>query len=211
MFDQASLILFMTASITLLVIPGPAVLFVVARSIEHGRWAGIVSTLGISLGTIVHILFAAFGLSAILMQSALAFSLIKYLGAVYLVYLGIKTLMGETKAIEATIEEDLDYWRIFRQGIVVNVLNPKTALFFFAFLPQFVNTDTGSVAAQVIVLGLIFVGLATVSDSVYAVVAGAIRDLIAGNQTIARIQKVASGFIYIGLGAVAAFSGNNQS
>jgi len=165
--------------------PGPAVLFVVARSLEQGRMAGIVSAMGIGLGSIVHIVFAALGLSALLMQSALAFSIVKYLGAAYLVLLGIRTLTSKTLPDNMQPKGRMKYSKILSQGFIVNLLNPKTALFFFAFLPQFVNPARGSVEKQIIILGTILVCLGIVSDSLYALVAGTAGQLLTGNVQVA--------------------------
>ncbi len=141
--DPGTLAVFAAAAIALLVIPGPAVLYIVTQSIEHGRTAGLVSMLGIQTGGLVHVLAAALGLSALLMRSATAFEIVKFAGAGYLIFLGLRKLFSRER-FETTSERPprrLD--RLYRQGIVVNVLNPKTALFFFAFLPQFVASRPG--------------------------------------------------------------------
>jgi len=143
--DPGTLALFAGAAVALLVIPGPAVLYIVAQSIEHGRGAGLVSMLGVQFGGLVHVTAAALGLSALLVSSAVAFNVVKYAGAAYLIFLGLRKLLRRER-FETTGERPprrLD--RLFAQGIVVNVLNPKTALFFFAFLPQFVDVSAGSV------------------------------------------------------------------
>ena len=131
--------LFIVASVVLLLTPGPAVLFIVARSLEQGRAAGLVSVLGIHLGTIVHITAAAVGLSALLVSSALAFAIVKYLGAAYLIWIGIRTLLARDPDPEAPRVPAEPLRRVFRDGFVVNLFNPKTAIFFLAFLPQFVD------------------------------------------------------------------------
>lgn len=189
--------------------PGPAVLFVVARSLEQGRMAGIVSAMGIGLGSIVHIVFAALGLSALLMQSALAFSIVKYLGAAYLVFLGIRTLTSKTLPDNMQPKGRMKYSKILSQGFIVNLLNPKTTLFFFAFLPQFVNPARGSVEKQIIILGAILVCLGIVSDSLYALVAGTAGQLLSGNVQVARAQKYLAGTIYISLGITTALLGSS--
>lgn len=189
--------------------PGPAVLFVVARSLEQGRMAGIVSAMGIGLGSIVHIVFAALGLSALLMQSALAFSIVKYLGAAYLVFLGIRTLTSKTLPDNMQPKGRMKYSKILSQGFIVNLLNPKTTLFFFAFLPQFVNPARGSVEKQIIILGAILVCLGIVSDSLYALVAGTAGQLLSGNVQVARAQKYLAGTIYISLGITTALMGSS--
>lgn len=162
-------------------------LFIVARSLEQGRLAGLVSVLGVQLGAIVHVLFAALGLSALLMQSALAFGVVKYAGAAYLIYLGLRTLLARTDMPSEVEVEPKRLSRVLLQGFLVNLLNPKTALFFFAFLPQFVQPAHGPVAAQVVVLGLLFIGLALISDSLYALLAGNAGRLMKGNRRFAQV------------------------
>ena len=204
--DLSTLAVFSTAAIALLVIPGPAVLYIVSRSIDQGRPAGLVSMLGIHVGSLVHVAAAALGLSAVLVSSATAFSVVKYLGAAYLVWLGIRRLRGGDASDRPAVRRD-DLGRIFRQGIVVNVLNPKTALFFFAFLPQFVRPGDGPVAAQVVVLGLLFIGLGLVSDGLYAVLAARFASWLRTNRRWPRIERRLSGGILITLGASAALAG----
>ncbi|HEX2045734.1 MAG TPA: LysE family translocator, partial [Gaiellaceae bacterium] len=170
--EGSTLLLFAGASLALLVVPGPAVLFIVARSVEHGRSAGLVSMLGVQVGALVHVAAAVLGISALLVQSAVAFSVVKYAGAGYLVYLGVRRLLDRGSAEATARGEAQAFARLFRQGIVVNVLNPKAALFFFAFLPQFVEPEAGAVALQMGLLGLLFVALALVSDGLYALAAG---------------------------------------
>ena len=149
---SSSLLLFVSAAVVLLVIPGPAVLYVTSRSIGQGRSAGFVSALGIGAGTLVHAAAAAVGLSALLMSSAIAFSAVKYLGAAYLIYLGIQKLRREESLEPSQGASRTKLSRVFGQGIIVNILNPKTALFFFAFLPQFVDASRGNVALQILFL-----------------------------------------------------------
>ena len=146
----SSSFLFVTAALVLLLIPGPAVFYIVGRSIGHGRSAGLVSALGISVGSLVHTAAAAVGLSALLMSSAVAFAAVKYLGAAYLIYLGIQKIRREEPFELSGDAPRVKLGRIFGQGIVVNVLNPKAALFFFAFLPQFVDASRGHVASQIL-------------------------------------------------------------
>jgi len=200
-FPELSTIeLFAVASVALLLIPGPAVLYIVTQSAEQGRSAGLASVAGIHIGTLVHILAAAIGLSALILASAVAFSVVKFAGAAYLVYLGVRKLLERGSASDAEpLRAPLR--RVFARGAVVNVLNPKTALFFLAFLPQFVDTDRGAVWSQVVVLGLVFVALGLISDSVYALVGDAVGSLLRR-----RAMRRVSGTIYIGLGAVAAFA-----
>ena len=189
--------------------PGPNTLYIIARSIQQGRLAGIVSSLGVQVGTMVHIAAAAMGLSALLVSSALAFNAVRYAGAVYLVYLGIRTLLREEKIEKARIQK-AKLSRVFYQGVVVNLLNPKTALFFFAFLPQFINVGRGTVAMQIALLGAILIFLGTLSDSIYALASGSLGNWLRGNLKFTRAQRYFAGSVYIGLGAATAFSGAHR-
>jgi threonine/homoserine/homoserine lactone efflux protein len=193
---------FALASIAVLLIPGPAVLYVVTQSAEQGRRAGLASVAGIHIGTFVHIVAAAVGLSALILASAVAFSAVKFAGAAYLVFLGVRKLL-ERGALDEAEPRPAPLRRVFARGVVVNVLNPKTALFFLAFLPQFVDTDRGAVWSQAVTLGLVFVALGLVSDSTYALVGDAVGSLL--RRRVTAMRRI-SGTIYIGLGAVAAFA-----
>jgi threonine/homoserine/homoserine lactone efflux protein len=197
---------FIVASIVLLLTPGPAVLFIVARSVQQGRAAGLASVLGIHLGTIVHIAAAAIGLSALIVSSALAFAFVKYLGAAYLIWIGVRTfLAGDQNAVaEAVPAEPLR--RVFRDGFVVNLFNPKTAIFFLAFLPQFVDPARGAVHWQILALGLTFMGLGIVSDGMFALAAGTAGDFLRRNRRFLRAQRWFAGGSFIGLGVTAAFA-----
>ncbi|MCB9451291.1 MAG: LysE family translocator [Anaerolineaceae bacterium] len=211
MVDSATLMVFMAAALALLLVPGPAVLYIVARSIDQGRAAGIVSAFGVGIGTLFHVAAAAAGLSALLVSSALAFSIVKYLGAAYLIYLGIQKLRERSLPEQVEQPQSATLRQVFSQGVVVNLLNPKLALFFFAFLPQFVSPARGSVAVQSLLLGLLFVGLGIVSDSVYAVLAGTLRHWLRSSRAFLRGQRYFSGGIYIILGLVTALSGSHES
>jgi len=205
--DTPQLTLFFVAAVALLVTPGPAVLYIVARSIEQGRMAGVVSTLGIALGTLVHVAAAAFGLSALLVSSALAFSVVKYLGAAYLIYLGLRKLFGRDEATAPDVNGQRKHSSMFYQGIVVSILNPKTALFFFAFLPQFTDVSGGGIATQILFLGTTFVLMGITSDSIYAMLAGTLGNSLRTNRRVLRFQRLLSGSIFLALGISAAFSG----
>ena len=200
--DSTRLGLFALAAIALLLIPGPSVLYVVTQSAEQGRLAGLASVLGIHLGTLVHVATAAFGLSALVLASAVAFNAVKFAGAAYLIYIGIRKLLDRSPATEDASRR-APLRTLFFRGAIVNVLNPKTALFFLAFLPQFVNTTSGGVWFQVVVLGLLFIGLGLISDSLYALAGGYIGGLLRRRRTA---MRYASGTIYIGLGTVAALA-----
>ena len=199
--DITTILAFATAAFILLVIPGPAVLYVITRSTEQGTKAGLISVCGIQAGTVVHAIAAAFGVSAILMASAMAFAVLKYAGAGYLIYLGCKKIFGKKKTGESS--KPLPKQRmqaIFWQGMVVNVLNPKCALFFFAFLPQFINPAAGNVTGQVLFFGLLFTLLAFMTDGSYALAAGRLGKWLKGNTYYLKLEAYISGFIYIALG-----------
>jgi threonine/homoserine/homoserine lactone efflux protein len=200
--DSTSLWLFCLAAVALLAIPGPAVLYVVVQSAEQGRRVGLASVAGIHLGTLVHVAAATVGLSALIVASALAFSVVKYAGAAYLVFLGIRKLL-ERSASTRVARGPEPLRRAFLRGAVVNILNPKTALFFLAFLPQFVDPDRGGVWSQSLVFGFVFVGLGLVSDSLYAVAAGTVGGVLRRKR---RALRYGSGAVYIGLGAAAALA-----
>jgi threonine/homoserine/homoserine lactone efflux protein len=208
--EFASLGLFIAAALVLLLTPGPAVLYIVARSIDQGRRAGLVSMLGVHAGTLVHVAAAAAGLSALLAASAMAFSVVKYLGAAYLIFLGVRRLLDRTTSVTSPRPGRRHLRRAFLDGVVVNVLNPKTALFFLAFLPQFVMTARGDVGAQILGLGLLFVGLGVITDGLYALGAGTAAQWLRGNPQFVRSERWVSGGMYIGLGVAAAFSSTHR-
>ena len=206
-----SLAVFAVASAVLILIPGPAVLYIVARSVHQGRKAGIVSALGVEIGSLVHIVGAALGLSAILVSSSVAFSVVKFAGAAYLIYLGIRTLLTREEVTEAVEVTPMKLRRLFGQGVIVNVLNPKVALFFFAFFPQFIDPNRGSVALQTLVLGVVFCIVGTTLDCTWALLAGSAGSWLKGNVHFLRRQRFVTGAIYLGLGVTTAFSGNGKS
>jgi threonine/homoserine/homoserine lactone efflux protein len=208
--DPGSLVLFVAAALALLVVPGPAVLYVVARSIHQGRRAGLASVLGIHTGTLVHIAAATAGLSALILSSAVAFTAVKLAGAAYLVGLGLWTLFWRRAEAEISFGGERALRRVFAQGIVVNVLNPKTALFFVAFLPQFVDPDAGTPALQIAFLGLLFAALGLVTDSLWAVVAGTAGGLLRGSRRFLLAQRCVAGSVYVGLGVATAFAGGSE-
>lgn len=202
---------FILASAILLIIPGPAVIYIVTRSVDQGRLAGIVSMLGIHVGTLFHIAAAAFGISALLATSAIAFSIVKYLGAAYLIYLGIQKLLGSDSPKKIEPPEPKKLRSLFYEGIIVNVLNPKTALFFLAFLPQFVDPSGESATFQILLLGLIFIVMGIISDGFYALMAGTLGNWLKQSSYFLRIQRYFSGSIYIFLGLVTAFSSSGKT
>ena len=197
----------MGAALVLLLVPGPAVLYITARSASQGRLAGFVSVLAIETANFLQAVAAALGLSAILLSSALAFDVVKYLGAAYLIYLGIRKLLASDHETgnEAIKQEKLS--RIYWQGFAVNILNPKTALFFFAFLPQFVNPAKGNVIGQNLLLGAIFVGMAIITDSMYALLTSSIAGRLSGNRRFKKGGRYFAGLVYVGLGITTALTG----
>jgi threonine/homoserine/homoserine lactone efflux protein len=211
--DPARLGVFVAAAVVLLVTPGPAVLYITARSVTQGLRAGLVSVLGIETGASTHVLGAALGLSAVLASSAVAFSIVKYLGAAYLIVLGVRKLGSRPVSVPSGAREPapVPLKTIYAQGVVVSVLNPKTALFFFAFLPQFVDPKRGHVTTQMIVLGAIFVALAAISDGAYALLAGTAGRWLWRNPRFVQGERYVSGTVYLGLGAFTALSGSGGS
>lgn len=210
MLDQNSFKIFVAAALVLLLIPGPSVLYVVTRSIDQGRIAGITSVFGNALGSGILAVAGAAGLSAILASSALAFSIVKYLGAAYLIYLGIKRLFISDEVIPTLIERK-KLSNIFFQGTLVSLLNPKIALFFLAFLPQFVDPLRGYIWEQTLLLGLTFVGMGICTDSIYALLAGTFGNWVKQQNAVQVGQRYFSSGIYIALGLFSALSGSGKN
>jgi threonine/homoserine/homoserine lactone efflux protein len=206
--SHSSLLLFVTGAAILLVIPGPAVTYIVSRSIGQGRAAGLVSAMGITLGTLFHIVAATLGLSALLVSSALAFQFVKYAGAGYLIFLGIRTLRSSDAQLLESANGERKLGRIFGQGVLVNLLNPKTALFFLAFLPQFVEPARGHASLQIFELGVLFALMGWFSDSMWALAAGTVAEHIRRSAPLRRAQKNVSGGALIALGLASAFAGS---
>ncbi len=208
MISLRTFALFALGAGALIVTPGPAVLFIVARSVHQGRRAGLVSALGVAAGGLVHVSGAVLGFSALLASSALAFSTVKVLGAGYLLYLGVRAILGrvDVAAVEEAAPAPLQ--RLFTQGFVVNLLNPKTALFFLAFLPQFVDPARGHIPLQMLVLGGTFVVLAISSDSTYALLAGMLANRLGRTPRARRSAGILSGSIYIALGVGTILAGS---
>jgi len=211
--DAPTFGLFVAAALALLLVPGPSVLYVVGRGVEGGRSAGLVSVLGIGLGTLGHVAFAAAGLSAIVASSATAFSIVKWLGAAYLVWLGLRRLLGRNDADLTVNVESERLSRVFVEGVIVNLLNPKTALFFLAFLPQFVDPSRGPVWTQVSVLGLTLASLGLLTDGLYALLGGTAADWLSQRSETAsfrRMRRYIPGGVYIALGVVTVVSGSGK-
>jgi threonine/homoserine/homoserine lactone efflux protein len=199
MLEKAAFLTFLVAAFALNLVPGPDMLYVIGRSVGQGRKAGIVSSLGVFVGCWVHILAAAFGIAALLRSSPMAFSVVRYAGAAYLIYLGIRMLWQKTDLASQQLKAE-SLISTFRQGAITNVLNPKVAIFFLAFLPQFIDAHRGSVAIQIVVLGLIFNVGGTLVNLAVAYAGGILGELLRRNQAIARLQRRFTGLIFVGLG-----------
>ena len=198
---------FAAAVVVFAVVPGPAVFYIVTRSVSQGRRAGVVSAASIASGTLVHVVAATVGLSALLASSAAAFSVVKYAGAAYLIYLGVRVLRSRPDAASGPNVAPQSLWRGFREGWIVAVLNPKTALFFLAFLPQFIDPARGPAALQLVVLGLLLVIIAAASDTCYALLTGSASAWMRDRAHLLRRGRLVSGGAYITLGVVAAAAG----
>jgi threonine/homoserine/homoserine lactone efflux protein len=195
---------FLATAIALLLVPGPAVLYVVTRSIEMGRAGGLASVAGITTATFTHVALAAVGLSSLILASTVAFDAVRYVGAAYLLFLGVRRLLG--RGLEQVDEErePRTRRRAYAQGVVVNLTNPKTIVFVFAFIPQFVDPQAQHAWLQVLVLGLSFALLGCLSDSMYALAAGSVADRLRGSTGIASVQRWLGGGVLVGLGILAA-------
>jgi threonine/homoserine/homoserine lactone efflux protein len=194
---------FALASIVLLVIPGPAVLYIVNRSVSDGRAVGLAAVGGLELGNLVHAIAAAVGLSAVLATSATAFTVVKWLGAGYLIIVGIRTLLQPAARVEAD-RPGVSARKAFGQGIIVNVLNPKVALFFLSFLPQFIHPEDGHTSLQALTLGLVFVLMGCITDGTYSLIASSLREVLLRGRALPIVQRYVAGSVFIGLGVVAA-------
>jgi len=197
-----SLLAFGIASLALLVIPGPAVLYIINRSVADGRNVALSAVAGLEIGNFMHVIAATVGLSAVIATSATAFSAVKWIGAGYLVYIGIRTLATKPQAVNQ-LNDPMSRRRAFTQGIVVNTFNPKVALFFLSFLPQFIDADRGSAALQSLVLGSTFVVLGCISDSLFAILASALRGTLLRGKSLPFVQRYVAGSVFIALGAIA--------
>jgi threonine/homoserine/homoserine lactone efflux protein len=209
--SATSIGVFAVAATLLLLTPGPAVLYVVARSVEQGRIAGLASVFGITTGTLVHVLASTLGLSALLASSAIAFALVKYAGAAYLIYMGVRRILKRNDAPASPLKlQKRSLGRLYRDGFIVNLLNPKTALFFLAFLPQFVDPARGAVPFQIAFLGLLFTLMGLTSDGLYALVAGTAGSWIKRQSRYLDWERYVTGGVFIGLGVTAALAGGRK-
>jgi threonine/homoserine/homoserine lactone efflux protein len=196
--DSAHLTAFLAAAVVLAITPGPGIFYVLARSLGEGTRVGVRSSLGTAVGGMCHVVAAAVGLSALLMTSATAFEVVRLAGAAYLIFLGVKSLLSHA---DAPTRERGD---AFRQGVLTELLNPKTALFFLTFLPQFVQPERGAVAPQLLALGAVSVALNSSADLLVAAVAGRARGALKEGSRWVRRQRTLSGIGLIALGGYAA-------
>ena len=201
LMETTSLFAFILASLVVLLIPGPGVIYVVTRSLTQGLPAGLISVIGLSTGALIHVGAATAGLSAILLASATAFGTVKLLGALYLIYLGLRTILNRNPTSDFSLPKNDSLKRIFVDGIVVSVLNPKIAVFFLAFLPQFINPGQGTVTYQFMALGLLYTGLALCTDGAYAFFANGLRNMISHRIIQGPLPRLVSGAVFLGLGA----------
>jgi threonine/homoserine/homoserine lactone efflux protein len=209
--SATSIGVFAVAATLLLLTPGPAVLYIVARSVEQGRIAGVASVFGITTGTLVHVLASTLGLSALLASSAVAFGLVKYAGAAYLVYMGVRRILKRTEAASLPVKlQARSLGKLYRDGFIVNLLNPKTALFFLAFLPQFVDPARGPIPTQIAFLGLLFALMGFASDGLYALVAGIAASWAKRQSGFLSWERYVTGSVFIGLGVTAALAGGRK-
>ena len=209
--DATTFALFAAACLAFLAIPGPSVFYIVTRSLVQGRRAGVTSMLGVQAGGLVHVVAAAFGVSALIASSAAAFTVVKYAGAAYLVFLGVRKLLGRDGDEPEPPRGPRPRRHLFAHGVIVNVLNPKTALFFLAFLPQFVDPGAGPVAPQMLVLGTMLVCLGVLSDGTYALLAARAGNRLRSAAAARRRLERISGGVFVGLGVVAALAGEPRS
>ena len=210
--EPSTLAVFALAALALIAVPGPNIIYITTRSLADGRRAGMVSVLGVETGTLIHVAAAAAGLSALLASSAAAFAVVKYAGAAYLVWLGVRTLLAREPAEQGRdVPAPVPLGRVYRQALLVQLLNPKVALFFLAFLPQFVDPDRGAAALQILVLGAVVAGLGITISSIYALVADtAGRSLRERRPGFARGQRYLTAAVYLALGAAAALTGDRS-
>jgi threonine/homoserine/homoserine lactone efflux protein len=209
MFDSTRFFLFLTAAVLLAIAPGPGMLYVLARSLAGGKREGVLSALGTFLGGMMHVIAAALGVSIILAKSALAFATVKYLGAAYLCFLGVRMILDARRdkiGADPVPRSDRPARNPLWQGVVTEVLNPKTALFFLSFIPQFVHRDSGHVFLQFVTLGTISVVMNTTADLIVIALAGPLGERIRSSATFRRRQRTVTGAIMIGLGTYLATS-----
>ena len=201
MLARGDFLLFLIAALVLLITPGPAVFYIVARSVQQGSWAGIVSAAGVVTGGFIHVVAGTVGLSGLVLSSPIAFATVKYFGALYLIYLGFRAFFKNNRASDFNIHsKSIRLGRVYRDGLVVNLFNPKTILFFIAFLPQFVDSTRGNPGMQFLLLGTIMVSMGLVTDSIYAAVAGKAKQWLRKSNNRLSYHQWFAGTVYLGLG-----------
>ena len=197
------MIAFAIASLALLVITGPAVLYVINRSNSDGRSTALAAVAGLEIGNFMHVIAATVGLSAVIAASATAFGVVKWIGACYLIYIGLRTVSRKPASFNQE-QKSLPRRKSFTQGIVVNTFNPKVALFFLSFLPQFIDTEKGSAALQSLILGSLFVAIGLCTDGLYAFLASALRSTLLRGKSLPFVQRYVAGSVFVLLGVIAA-------
>lgn len=213
MVPVANIVAFVLVAIPLILVPGPSVLFVIGRSLSLGKVGGLLSVVGNSLGALVAAVFVALGLGIVIAQSAVLFTVVKIAGAAYLIYLGVQAIRhrrAHADATTATVAPRAK-WKLLLQGFIVGVSNPKTIVFFLAVLPQFVDYSAGGIPLQMLVLGTLFVGIALITDSVWALAAGVARDWFARSPKRIEVLGATGGVVMVGLGVGSLFVGHGKS
>lgn len=206
-------IAFLLTTLVVVATPGTGVVYTLAAALSRGRRASVVAAVGCTLGIVPHLLATVTGVAALLHASATAFQVLKYAGVAYLLYMAWATVRDKEALVveEREAAPDLSARRVIVRGVLINILNPKLTIFFFAFLPQFVDVEAGSVALQMAVLGLVFVGLALVCDSLWGLAAGTAAGWLRGNRRVALGQRYATGGVLVGLGLATALTGSRKS
>ena len=201
MLAPGDFLLFLIAAFVLLIAPGPAVFYIVARSVQQGSWAGFVSAAGVVTGGFIHVVAGTVGLSGLVLSSPIAFATVKYLGALYLIYLGFRAFFRKNRVGDLNLHlKSSQLGRVYRDGLVVNLFNPKTILFFIAFLPQFVDSTRGNPGMQFLLLGTIMVSMGLATDSIYAAMAGRASQWLRKTGSRLSYHQWFPGTVYLGLG-----------
>ena len=211
MFDITTIGLFALASVLLAITPGPDMIYIATRSIAQGRNAGVVSALGVHTGVLIHTVAAALGLSALIAASAMAFGIVKYAGAAYLIYIGIQTFLSNPENFQIKSTARAKLRQVYFQGLLVNLLNPKVILFFLAFLPQFVDPAKGNVGLQLLLLGILLVVVTLPIDISVGLAGGQLGIWFRARQGIRQVTKWVTGSIYIALGITTAMTGSKKA